>query len=278
MAVGTSTSYFSNAIIGVPQVGADVDIHQVDLTPKFAVGFGFARADGNKYRYCHFGADTNRGLVVQTQPTESHSGQPELHKGAAGSNLVKVAGETMNPSAIGSHYIQCSMTAVAHQFAGGYATITSGSGLGYTYRIKDNTVTGSPVAGEVYLQLYKPLVVAIKTNSGIAIAGCQYSNLEVCTNTGSPIGVTVSGVSDTNYAWICTQGVTSILQDTSQKEAVGYGSPVFLSSSTAGAVRYEPNLAVVLATGTGLSIWPRVGNYVLCGTYSTYSTVALRLE
>ena len=50
MAVASNTNYYSNAIVGVPQVGSDINIHQLDSTPKFAVGYGFERADGAKFR------------------------------------------------------------------------------------------------------------------------------------------------------------------------------------------------------------------------------------
>ena len=66
----SSSSFFSNAIVGTPQVGADIDVYGSSTSPKFAVGFGFTRADGSKYRYSHFGAATNRGLCVSTDVSE----------------------------------------------------------------------------------------------------------------------------------------------------------------------------------------------------------------
>lgn len=63
MAIST-TGYFSNAIVGQPQAGADIDIHEVNSTPKFALGFGFTRSDGNKYRYVQLSAATSAGTLV----------------------------------------------------------------------------------------------------------------------------------------------------------------------------------------------------------------------
>ena len=267
MPVSTSTNYFSNAIIGVPQVGADIDVHQVDLTPRFQVGFGFERADGNKYRYCHFGADTNRGLLVSQDMNETNVKTPIIHVGSTVANNTRPEGEIIDPNAIGSHYIQCSMTAVAHQFAGAYASVASATGLGYTYRVKDNTATGTPKAGEIYLELYKPIVVAVDSNTGFQVVGSLYSDLEGMTTTDRiAAGATVSGVSDTNYAWICTKGVTSILQDAS----IGTdGLVAYSSTNTTGAVSY-------IATGALLS--REVGQFIIAATAANYSVVKLELE
>ena len=68
----SSSSYFSNSIVGQPQVGADIDIYESSTSPKYAVGFGFTRADGCKYRYAHFGATTNRGVMVSTDLSETY--------------------------------------------------------------------------------------------------------------------------------------------------------------------------------------------------------------
>ena len=266
MAVSTSTNYFSNAIIGVPQVGTDIDVHQVDLTPHFQVGFGFSRADGNQYRYCQFGADANRGLLVAQNAGESNVKTPIIHVGATVANNTRPEGEIIDPNAIGSHYIQCSMTAVAHQFAGAYASVASATGLGYTYRVKDNTATGTPKAGEVYLNLYKPLIVAVDSNTGFQVVGSPYSDVEPLGTTNRiAAGATVSGVSDTNYAWICTNGVTSILQDA----AIGAdGAVASASSNTSGAVMY------VVAPG----LYRAVGQFIIAATASNYSVVKLELE
>ena len=277
MAVGTSTSYFSNAIVGQPMVGVDIDVHQVDLTPKYQVGFGFIRADGNRYRYCHFGADVNRALVVSQNMTESNSTTPELHIGSTVANLTRPEGQIIDANAIGSHYIQCSLTAVAHQFAGAYATVASGTGAGYTYRIKDNTVTGSPKLGESLLNLYKPIVVAVDSNTGFTIAGSPYSNVETSDTTDRiPIGVTVAGVSDTNFAWVCTKGVTTVLNDANAISTGGANA--YLSTTTTGTVQYSSTLGVTGATGSGLSIVPLIGRFVIGGSSGAYSTIIASLE
>ena len=266
MAVSTD-SYFSNAIVGQPQVGADIDIHQVDLTPKYQVGFGFIRADGSKFRYGHFGADTNRGLLVATDISESSMADDD-DLGATVANLTKVAGETMNPNAIGSHYMQLTITASAQQFTGGYVTVTDDNGEGYTYRIRSNTATGDPVTGDCYLELYKPIVVAVDSNSDFSINGCKFANLEAASTTDEDVaGITCAGMSSTNYGWIQTAGIAGVLQSAGTGSV---GNPVHLSSNTSGAI-------AVLQSQTGISI-VQIGSLVDAGDSGGHSVINVTLE
>ena len=72
MAIGTGI-WFNNSLVGIPSVASDVDIHRTDVaaSAKFAIGTGFERSDGARFRYCHFGASCNRGIVVATDASES---------------------------------------------------------------------------------------------------------------------------------------------------------------------------------------------------------------
>jgi hypothetical protein len=153
MAISTS-SYFSNAIIGEPQLGSDVDIYSVDSNPKYYVGFGFRRADGNRYRYCHFGALTGRATCVARNTTETDQGKV-MGKWVV-ANLVK-NNEATNPNDAGARTMQLTLTATADQFAGAYVNITAGSGSGFTYRIAGNTANNTPVTGDIYVYLKDPI-------------------------------------------------------------------------------------------------------------------------
>ena len=65
MAISTS-SYFSNSLVGVPQVGGEIisDIYATDTNPKIAIGTKFERQDGAVFRYAHFASQTSAGQVV----------------------------------------------------------------------------------------------------------------------------------------------------------------------------------------------------------------------
>ena len=269
----SANSYFSNSIIGIPQVGADIDIYESSTNPKYAVGFGFTRADGNKYRYCHFGALSNRGTMVATDVSESGLTKIE-NVGCTVALTTKKAGEIINPNAIGSRYMQLVITATADQFAGAYVAITTGVGAGFTYRIKGNTATSAatPVTGNIYLDLYDPIQVAIDSNSDIVIGGSAYANLEGATTTDkTPAGATVTNNTATSYGWITTAGITAVLQDAN----IGtIGAPVALSTNTTGAI-----MAVGSTSGTPSNLMlAQIGYLVEAGSSADYSLVYLTLE
>lgn len=270
MAVSTS-SYFSNSIIGVPQVGADIDIYETSSSPKYALGFGFTRADGNKYRYAHFGALSNRGTLVAVDVSESGATKIE-NIGAVLAN--RSTQDNILSNAIDSRYLQLVITATADQFAGGYITITTGAGSGFTYRIKGNTATSAnnPVTGNVLVELHDKVVVAIDSNSDIVIAGCPYANLEGITTTDQvPAGVTVTNNTAASYGWIQTTGMIGVLQDIT----IGtIGRNVTVSSNTTGAVS-----AINSSTSpTALNLQPLVGYIVEAGSSADYSIIYLTLE
>lgn len=272
MAVSTS-SYFSNSIQGQPGLGADIDIYESSTTPKYAVGFGFQRADGNRYRYCHFGALTAVGLLAASDVSESNRTKIE-NVGCVLANRTKRAGEFLNPNVYGSRYMQLVITATSDQFAGGYLTVTTGSGAGYTYRIAGNTATsdGIPVTGNIYLDLNDPIFSEIDSNSDIAIAGSPYANLEGATTTDAvPVGVTVVGNSASSYGWVCAGGVVAVLQDANIGSV---GNPVYMSSNTTGAIM---SLKGCTTSAGALALYPSVGYIVEAGSSADYSLVNLQL-
>lgn len=278
MAVATSTNYFSNAIVGQPMVGADIDIYRVDLTPKYQIGFGFTRADGNKFRYCQNGAGTlTPGLVVSPDISNTDSTTPVIHKGAAVANITRPSGETFDPNAIGSHYVQCSITAVHNQFAGGYLVVSTGTGLGFTYRVRGNTATDSPKAGEAYIELYEPIQVAVDSNSGFTVVGNKYIDLIVADQDDDNMvtGVSTSHVSTTNCCWIGTRGTFAVLQDANVSALPG--SEAFLSSTTDGAVEGKASLATI-DSDAHFTVRQAVGFYRTIQSNASYSTVYINLE
>lgn len=272
MAVSTD-SYFSNAIVGTPQVGADIDIYDTGASPKYAVGFGFTRADGCKYRYCHFGAISNRGILVSTDVDESSLiYRDDSRMVALVANYVTPAGETIAPNAIDARYMQVTITATANQFAGAYISITSGTGIGFTYRIKGNTATDDPSTSDVRLDLYDKIVVAVDSNTGFQIAGNPYANLEIVDDSDDRLaaGATVTNNSATDYGWIQTRGVATVLQDAVLPAT---GDQVFVSSNTDGAIMGS----AILATSSNQT-FGRVGYCVHPATATYYSCVFLELE
>lgn len=277
MAISTN-SYFSNSIIGTPGVGADIDIYESSTNPKYAVGFGFTRADGNKYRYCHLGAISNRGTLISTDVSESNLPKGSgINAGALVANVTKRAGETLNPNVVGARYMQLVITATADQFAGAYINIVSGAGAGFTYRITGNTAdtADNPVDGNIYMDLNDSIQVAIDSTSDLVIAGSAYANVEGATTTDRvAIGVTVTNNSATSWGWVQSAGIIGVLQDVI---IGGVGRQLYLSSNTTGAVMSVP-------TGLNSNVdytilgFPLVGYIVEPGSSADYTLAYLTLE
>ncbi len=222
----TGTSYFANAIVGQPQVGADFDIHEVHLdTPRYAVGLGFERSDGNRYRYVHYGLATAVGQLVSQDRSESS---------ISGANLVinptsagKPDFEPVNMGAVGSHFVEATITLTAGQMAGGTMHIVGGTGSGYTYRIRGNTAPDSTRSGASRIQTYEPIKVALDQTADINLVGCKYANLEPAT-TGTVIGADnvlagfcQSAATKDDFGWICTAGITTVVAATNLTGGAG---------------------------------------------------------
>jgi hypothetical protein len=274
----SANSYFSNAIVGVPQTGADIDIYDTTSTPKYAVGFGFERADGNKYRYAHFGALSAVGTVVGTDNLESSTTSTSMSLQVLSPTYYKPAGETINPNAKGSYYLQINNTGsnfsvsgiTADQFAGGYISVVAGSGTGYTYRIKGNSAAGTPVAGETYIELYDKLYSTLDTTTAFIIQGSKYANLEpanpILPRLANSVGVAVVGQTAANYGWICTKGATTVVLGT---PLASVGALVITSTNTAGSVVAQCDSGTVYAI---------VGRVLQTYSSTTYALIDVCLE
>lgn len=253
----SSSSYFGNAIVGVPQVGADIDIYEVNATPKYPVGFGFERSDGAKFRYVHYGTTAAAGRLFAQDVSESSLVDTD-DVIIAPSATYKVPSEPGNiyPGSIGSHYVVITLASTtADQYAGGYFITTDDTGEGYTYRIIGNTATNDPATGKIRLQLYKPLKVALDATTDFCIVGSLYANLEIATAATDMwiAGVVMSAVGTAGYyGWVQTKGVVGILQDDS---AVAVGDMVTLSDNVDGAVQ--------VAAGGGTSISDLIAEHIL---------------
>lgn len=230
MAVST-TGWWSNSIV-LPAGGGDFNIFDKHATPRYAIGTRITRQDGNEYVYSHFGADTNRGVLVATDMSESSDADQD------NTMIAPASAVTTTDGTIGSKFIEATYASVtANQFAGGYLLTTDDTGEGYTYRIKGNTATNDPASGNIRIELYDPLQVAIDATTDAIIQGSLYANLEIAVDGTDDVlaGVTVStmDVSVAAYGWVCVKGVVGILVGTT---APALGDIVALSSEVSGAV------------------------------------------
>ena len=235
MAIATSSNYYSNAIVGQPMAGANINVHDRHVTPHFAVGFGFERADGNCFRYVQYGAAVVAGALVGNVATNSNLASTNALC-VAPATAQAIAGEILKPGAAGSRYVEVILATVANnQFAGGVLSITKDTGVGYTYRVKGNTATGNPTGGNFRLELCEKLKVALNNTSDIAIAAPKYANLAANTfvegSATNIVGVAMSAASNDNYGWVCTRGIVGAVS-TGDDSGVGNVAVVSLTTGT----------------------------------------------
>lgn len=271
-----SSRYFSNAIVGTPQVGADINILEVHATPRFAVGFGFTRADGNKYRYGYANAGVASGLAVS--PTIASSALTKTDNSVvAPTSAIAVAGETILPGRIGSRFLEVTTASkTAGQFAGGYFITEDGSGEGFTYRIKYNTATGDPASGNIRVELYEPLKANLSTDTDIIIAPNPLNDLVAADTVTNFMTCGVSCATTTTtapYGWFCTKGQIGVAQN----GAITAGSSVCLAAApaTSGSVETWGGAHTTLANVLGRRA---IGYCTVTGDTAEYCAVYLTLE
>ncbi|MEK7180421.1 MAG: hypothetical protein AAB706_03010, partial [Patescibacteria group bacterium] len=169
MALNSST-YYSNSIVGQMMVGGDVNIYDTHASPKFPIGQGFTRADGNVFRYGYYGTATNAGNLVGAT-TASGGATYAAAVVVAPASAVAVAAESpILPGQVGSHFVEVTIASIAaNKYQGGYLVTTRGTGVGDTYRIIGNTATDTPATGNLRIQLAEAIKVAFVASTGIII-------------------------------------------------------------------------------------------------------------
>jgi len=264
-----STAYASNRVTPPPTL-ADFNKFDMHASQKFPLGFKVECADGAVYRYSHFGADTNRGVLVSTDISETCQVDDDNHVVASASS------DNTNDSKIGSRFVEYTLASItANQFVGGKLVVTDDAGEGYTYDIKGNTATDDPASGNFRIELAQPLQVALTTASDVAIIGSLYHDLEVATTTDSSVvGVSCStmDVSEQPFGWIQTKGICGILQDVNVPTI---GAVATLSNLTAGAVTIMGGNSTY-ATYYGKN--PIVGIFLDLGDSTGHAAIKINLE
>ncbi len=250
MSVSTK-SYFSNAVPGAVNVGADADFYSTQANPKFQVGQKFERADGTIFRYAHFAQACNPSRVVAPDFNDNAT-MYTANSMIATSNTFQQNDETpgVYPGMVGSRYVVMQMgTLTAQELAGGYIGISSGTGLGYCYRIKGNAASNGTAT---VLNLYDKIQVGLDATSDIAIGCNKYANLReglsITTQNAKPVGVTMVAITtDKPFGFILQKGITTIGQSGTLTNTKGF---VILSDTDSGCVEALGNGAAASDTGT----------------------------
>jgi hypothetical protein len=287
MAFTAMKEYYSNAVPGWLQGIDESTIYDVDTLPKFAIGSGFKRADGNIYRYSSFATGTTgctQGILVsQTVANTCMASADALIIAPVVAQQMPDEQPGTYAGAILSRYVWFVLAScVKDQFAGGYVTMTKDTGYGYTYRCKGNTASATlnGTANTVILELYSPLQVAVNHTTDMSITGNIYNDLVSALVTTDHI---VAGVTCANFAaattttplfgWICTHGVCTCLQD----GTVVNGDMIQPSIKTVGAFC---SYGVGTSTNNAAPLFgsQQIGFCIDTAATGNYSTIFLEIE
>lgn len=246
----SSLTYYSNSITGQPTLAADVDLYSVQTAaPKYPVGFGFKRADSNVYRYVQLAATVASAGQLLSSTTASGGAAYGAAVVVPSASAVVVPGEpNITAGSAGSHYVEVTISSIAaNKYKGGYMITTRGTGVGDTYRIKGNTASNDPATGNLRIQLYEPLKVALLAGQGIIIVPTIYTDCVINTTTAAiPVGVLMATTTAAiSWAWVCTHGVIGCQEDGTNTTVAGQA--ITASRVTAGAYA-----SIQLGTGTQL--------------------------
>lgn len=187
------------------------------------VGALATTGDGRMFRYTLAGATALVPGKLYQAAAEDTSNQENLALTAAAIGAISVTTST-------------TVTLAANALAGGLMVVTTGTGAGYTYKVKGNTAATAAV---VTITLEDPLIVAVDTTSRIDLKKNPYNGVVVnpTTPTSAPVGAAVYAVNAGSYGWVQTHAPCAILADL----AVTVGQPVAASLNTAGAVNNFTN-------------------------------------
>lgn len=274
MAINTD-SYFSNAL-GVPQTVMELDIFASSTTPKYTIGHRAELQDGRVFRYSHFGAAVIQGRLVSQDLSES-SALLNIF-----TTVAPASAATTTDGTSGQKFVEITEPSITKdQFAGAYLISSAGTGRGFTYRIKGNSVTGlpdGPASGNLRMELNDSIQISLTADSDINAVGSKYANLEVSTGTTDMVaaGVAVANQAAADYGWVQTRGVVGCLED----GTLPIGSIVSVSDVIAGAVMQMGGYTA--SAGTDMATEPMVGYCVQPGADTTaegtLASIVLTLE
>jgi len=280
MAISTS-SYFSNSLVGVPQVAGEISIYDVNSAPKYALGTKFERQDGAIFRYGHFSAATSAGTLMASTYDQVSDGY-STGQIVAPSSTYQMPNETpgVYPGAIGSRYFVTYITATLNQYAGAYMAVVNSSGMGIGYRIRGCTSTGVVATALSRFELYEPIVTALSATSAVLIVGNKYNDMKGAgIGTANLAGVAVTNVNTAAYfGWVQTRGICSTLQGPNHGTTIGS-----MASMSSGGIGTVQNIALfaagITATSTGIAIsTPFVGYFAGISSANLPTLVDLQIE
>lgn len=227
------------------------DILETSDTQAHPLGALGITKDGRKYRYARAGAtalDPGK-LTVNSTIVANHENIAVAAAAAVGAKSVTV---TLGATA-----------ATADQYKDGYLVINDAAGEGVAYLIKGHPAADS--AASLTVELDQPLAVALTTSSEATLIANKFADVVISAadQADTPAGVPNVAIAATEFGWLQTGGVCSVLAD----ETLTVGKECTIGSSVTGAVELQDAVAE-----------PVVGIAIQAGVDTEYRAVDLTLD
>lgn len=253
------------ALQGIPQ-----GIYEQSSTQKGPLGTRIVLPDSRAYRYSHFVAAVNAGeLVAQDESVSS----------------IAVSDGKMTAAAIGVTQVTFTDNSlittadVKDVYAGGYLHTEDDAGEAYTYRIKGNDAgEASGTDGELVMDLYDGLVVALTTATDVSVTGNLWKNLKIGVAGSDCViaGVAVRAMTIAYYGWVQTWGPASCLAEATTAVLVK-GRPAFFDGGVAGAASGLAGVASNTTLNAGDWDGTYLGEIMHTGTDAAHVAINLKL-
>lgn len=214
-----------------PTFITDLDPYKESSIKEHAFGQRAETQDGRIFRYAELGEAITTGSMTVSNAIDA--------------TLINCAVTAV--AAIGAtsvSFTNAATTALANEYAEGYAIISYGTGLGQTLKVASHAAWTSGGASTVTLE--DPLVVALDTTSKIEFThnpwhGCYMTANAVTTVTGGALMPFQSGY----FGWLQTRGVFGARADTT----ITAGYEIVNDSSTLGDVQLNGIYTQEIAIG-----------------------------
>lgn len=197
-----------------------------DTSLSTLLGSRWDLSDGREVRLVLVGASNVASglLVAAPAPIANHQ------------NLVTTAFSAYTNNGLSPATVTVTLggtAATANEYAGGYAVVTTGTGLGQTLKIASHPAQAS-TTGALVITLADAPNTALDTTSTVSLIANPCNGIIINNHTAlqQPVGVTLYAITATNYAYVISKGVTSCLQD----GASTVGSEISPSNGVDGAI------------------------------------------
>lgn len=175
--------------------------------------------DGRVFRYAQAGAsDLVAGNLLQSAaPIANHLANTPPAVAIGATSFTYTPGATEG---------------AANLYAEGFMQVDTTPGNGYTYRVAGHAAISASTAFTLYLE--DPIQVALTTNSRVGLLHNKFKNViqTPTTITAKVCGVAAYVITATEYGWVQTWGIASVLINGTP----AITAPVINGATTAGSV------------------------------------------